>query len=140
MALPFGMRMATSEAEWFLPLLALLRAVTRLLSHGRAWTSFGPGLVKKLRAWWLPTAAGWNRVGSNTDGGGASSLEPSLGTKAQPRSHEPSQDLVPPSKLTNLDHCRLPLDFHFQADFPHARSLRGSADSLRGTIRAVVLR
>ncbi|CAE7407564.1 unnamed protein product [Symbiodinium natans] len=29
------------------------------------------------------------------------------------------EDLIPSWKLTNLDHCRLPLDFHFQADFAH---------------------
>ncbi|CAE8693955.1 unnamed protein product [Polarella glacialis] len=29
------------------------------------------------------------------------------------------QELIPPARLGILDHCRLPLDFHFLVDFPH---------------------
>eukprot|EP00435_Cladocopium_sp_Y103_P002032 s1416_g1.t1 len=29
------------------------------------------------------------------------------------------EEILPPGRLTRLDHCRLPLDYHFLADFPH---------------------
>ena len=29
------------------------------------------------------------------------------------------QELLPPERLSLMDHCRLPLDYHFPADFPH---------------------
>ena len=31
----------------------------------------------------------------------------------------PQQEILPPWKLSQMDHCRLPLDYHFLADFPH---------------------
>ncbi|CAK9022590.1 unnamed protein product [Durusdinium trenchii] len=40
-----------------------------------------------------------------------------------------AEEILPPERLSHLDHCRLPLDYHFLADFPHvfqmAQGLRG---------------
>lgn len=38
-----------------------------------------------------------------------------------------AEEILAPEKLSRLDHCRLPLDYHFLADFPHVFQMAVSA-------------